>query len=277
MLHSLGSNRCDKKLVWKSRHAHAAGFIRSRASLGWQHFVIKMWDAERRLLFVHVPKTGGSAIEAALIHNIHGRRRVGKDWKAWLVARHLLRDCGVGRSMRAVDSYAARQTHLSDVESRSILRRCYNITELTSFAVVRNPLEVRASAWVWLREHGPPRIREMTSFEEFVASGAVADERRIGLMARSQSSMLSPHTKLFAYQCQPVRVLRFLRRFYQLRALPHTMDVIDQLEDTQTILTNMSAAARQVRRKGRGRLPRPKCCGRHTRAAERFCLCPPCL
>ena len=85
---------------------------------------------------------------------------------------------------------------MSDARARVILRRCYNETRrVTSFALVRNPIEVRLSAWLWLRKYGARSLRHL-GFEEFITTGSFADPRRAGLLALPQSTWLSPQARI---------------------------------------------------------------------------------
>jgi hypothetical protein len=58
--------------------------------------------------------------------------------------------------------------HVSDAYARSVIRECWRDSgPITSFAVVRHPVDVRASAWKWLTAYGGYN----GTFDEYVRRG----------------------------------------------------------------------------------------------------------
>ncbi len=95
-----------------------------------------MIDHVRKLIFVHIARTGGSSIETAM---------VGKDW--WLINR--------------------KTKHMS----ASMTRKIYGDTiwnTYKKFSIVRNPWDRMVSMWATKWWHRASKLDENCSFEEFI-------------------------------------------------------------------------------------------------------------
>eukprot|EP00966_Prymnesium_polylepis_P245285 5674364-Prymnesium_polylepis.2 len=147
-------------------------------------------DTRRGLLFVHVPKTGGSAVEEAI-------SQLSRKWKG--PGESLLYACDdgtcgddgdAGRTCfrefpqtkaawpadqwaNADQAYTAplwgNPVHYSDAMSRCLLSRVDSrgpFTINTSYALIRDPVERAVSAWDWMAQHEPKY--QNISFEQFV-------------------------------------------------------------------------------------------------------------
>jgi hypothetical protein len=95
-----------------------------------------MIDHTRKLIFVHIARTGGSSIETAL---------VGKDW--WLIE--------------------PQTKHISAKNARTIYGEDVWNT-YTKFSIVRNPWDRIASMWATKWWHQASDLDEGCSFEEFI-------------------------------------------------------------------------------------------------------------
>lgn len=95
-----------------------------------------MIDHARKLIFIHIARTGGSSIETAL---------VGKDW--WLIdpkTKHI--SAGMARKIYGDDIWNA----------------------YTKFSVVRNPWDRIVSMWATKWWHQASELDENCSFEKFI-------------------------------------------------------------------------------------------------------------
>ena len=149
-------------------------------------------DAARGLLFVHVPKTGGTAVTQALVASRGGPENIAAD----------VRVCGC--RLRTWP-WMPNHEHLTEFYALQVIRHCVTKAprRIVSFAVVRDPHAVRVSAWHYLR--ASPDWRYAPSFNEYIESG---DYERLpqdqgvygSTFARPQSSFVGPCTLLFQYE-----------------------------------------------------------------------------
>ena len=172
---------------------------------------LKNFDAARGLLFVHVPKTGGTAVSQALVASRGGPARIVPDPRV----------CGC--RLRTWP-WMPNLEHLTEFYALQLIRHCVPKAprRIVSFAVVRDPHAVRVSAWHYLR--ASPDWRYAPSFNEYIESG---DYERLpqdqgvygSTFARPQSSFVGPCTLLFQYERLPL-LWEFLRAEYPGLAPP---------------------------------------------------------
>ena len=167
----------------------------------WTNF-----DAARGLLFVHVPKTGGTAVSQALVASRGGPGVPDTS--------------GVCGCRLRTWPWMPNHEHLTEFYALQVIRHCVPKAprRIVSFAVVRDPHAVRVSAWHYLR--ASPDWRYAPSFNEYIESG---DYERLpqdqgvygSTFARPQSSFVGPCTLLFQYERLPL-LWDFLRaeRYY---------------------------------------------------------------
>ena len=169
--------------------ASTAGPRMTRTCEVWRAF-----DDERNLLFIHVPKTGGSAVASALRASVSAAAQRSAERRA---------DAVCGCRLRT-SPWMPTLEHLPEAYALQLLRRCVGHTGgVTSFAVVREPLAVRLSAWHYLAQH--KQLRYSSTFNEYIASG---DYERLppdqGLhgasFAQPQHAFVGPCTILFQYE-----------------------------------------------------------------------------
>ena len=150
------------------------------------------FDAARGLLFVHVPKTGGTAVTQALVTRRGGNEGIAADPH---VCSCRLRTW----------PWMPNLEHLTEFYALQLIRHCVHQAprRIVSFAVVRDPHAVRVSAWHYLR--ASPDWRYAPSFNEYIESG---DYERLpqdqgvygSTFARPQSSFVGPCTLLPCWQ-----------------------------------------------------------------------------
>jgi hypothetical protein len=140
------------------------------------------------LLFVHIPKTGGTAIESAL--GAIDRQAPGRASALW----HRVTRCrpSDGRNWGS-------DVHTPDAEALEAARMCNRAPPpILSFAVVRNVTEVARSAWEWLRQaknmHVPP------SCLAFAANTYRDPKGSLHSFAYPQHTFLGPCTIVFSYR-----------------------------------------------------------------------------
>ena len=118
---------------------------------------------------------------------------------------------------------ASNDVHLSEAHQLELLRFCFghDSPPIRSFAVVRDPLEVRISAWQWLLRHGYTR-----SFDDYIWREDYRSSRWSGddgVFGRLQSSFIGPCTTLFSYRNLSL-VWSMLRHHYGPRLRPRRLN-----------------------------------------------------
>lgn len=99
-------------------------------------------DSKRKLLFIHIPKTGGSSIEKSL--NLHPHQV--KDANEYL--------SGTGKHLQ----------HLTYGEMLS-LNRNDDINNCQKFCIIRNPIDRFHSEFRWRKKIGHPLTKEMDEYD----------------------------------------------------------------------------------------------------------------
>ena len=151
-----------------------------------------LFDIDRKLLFVHIPKNGGTVIEQAIREYQFNHSAMqpllpcsfpegwcGSDCSS-------VSDCALERACREYDQSLGKLSpitnlqevgalwgnyaHHTDAMSRCALSRFYPRESVnTSYALIRDPIERAVSAWDWMQQHEPTHMQRFT-FEEYVKS-----------------------------------------------------------------------------------------------------------
>ena len=150
------------------------------------------FDAQRALLFIHIPKTGGSAIEDLV-------------YRAMSSSARYFMDTSMDRLVRCTPVNFPRIriiVHMPEFYARAAIRECLHYTRnIVSFAVLRHPLERMLSAWSHLRVvHGVNGFNR--SFHDYIVHDMQTFPNDLGpyktIFALPQSSFIGPCTILFA-------------------------------------------------------------------------------
>ena len=139
------------------------------------------FDATRGLLFIHVPKAGGTSIELALkkVHAISDNYTIGLECKRPL------------RTMAAENFNAA---HVVEHMAVAAIRDCHGYTRpIRSFAVLREPAARLYSSYRWLRQRSEvvPRFSNFSAWLKHEAPH---------LFKMRQTDFIGPCTMLFAME-----------------------------------------------------------------------------
>ena len=121
------------------------------------------YDVANQVLFIHIPMNGGSTIQAAMAEHIPGDTRG--------YARTLMRCTPTNLASLGKTPVV---DHMPEWYALAAIRSCLNqsTANLTTFAIVREPVELRMSVWRWIksdRNHDPWwRAKYNRSFRLFV-------------------------------------------------------------------------------------------------------------
>ena len=145
-----------------------------------------LFDIDRKLLFVHIPKNGGTAIEDAIrgYQSNHSAMQpllpcsfpkgwCGSDGALERACREY--DQSLGKlspitNLQEVGTLWGNYAHNTDAMSRCALSRFYPLESVnTSYALIRDQIERAVSAWDWMQQHEPTHMQRFT-FEEYVKS-----------------------------------------------------------------------------------------------------------
>ena len=170
--------------------------------MGWPK---ALFDRQRRLLFVHVPKSGGTSVLRAVFLSLVKAPNSTKDALTPIVrADEALSKCTLATWPRQ-ENYA----HATEAYSLAAIRECLRDADpVVTFALVRNPMELRLSAWSWLIAGNQVRSSALSlnytrNFSSYLLSG---DYQRlpanhgpwVSPFGYTQRSFLGPCTVLFA-------------------------------------------------------------------------------
>lgn len=148
------------------------------------------FDDEKALLFVHIPKTGGTSMEDLMN-------------RSWSDAARMSSFRNFAQLVKCTPPNFPRMptiVHMTEFYALAAIRSCLRyVLPVVSFSVLRQPLELRLSAWRHVRREGHTN----QSFHEYVTTGAShrlpADfgpyKSTFGL---PQTAFLGPCTVLFS-------------------------------------------------------------------------------
>jgi hypothetical protein len=172
---------------------------------------IWLWRSD--VFVVHIPRTGGSSLETALLNTLRPANRAKHRLDKADLRQAMPQDC---QKKNRTDPYDrdpgyCNTFHMSDGYARKIISDCYNRTGATrdfeSVAILRDPLSTARSAWAYLREKRGYR----RTFEDFITSRDFLRVDVSEIFAWPQHAFLvAGVTMLFAYSPTNAKIFDFL-------------------------------------------------------------------
>ena len=124
---------------------------------------------DKKLIFVHIPKNGGTSIESALnlehIENLYS--------KAPIKYSNMDIDKSRFTTIKELDDMWYRTPqHLTANQIQKLYPSTFNNPEYKSFAIVRNPYDRLVSEWAYIQSHAVTLSKDFKNmpFDEFVYS-----------------------------------------------------------------------------------------------------------